>query len=306
MITHIVDVNKGTVEECQKCTKKNKCGKKCKESNLCLDTNISRLRDVIYASKDFLAGYGKKVVDINNYGYTSENYCEKSVLKVRTLHDSLQKKYVSLLQNNPFCLCDEEVEGLIQRTLELLPIRCQRNKAENYIVADKSGLDEWIVNNPNLVAFEKWERALHKFKFDFTFDIKPIECRIAYEFEVKELKCDIIAIFEQVKQVSCDLKAEFETKEKDCAITPQFEVVEKDCKLTYEALVKETPNCSITYNTYVELLQCGITHEAVATLSKCGLTIIPSQKGLFYQLKNGQIIETEDFDVQVLDKILKK
>lgn len=306
--THIVDVNKGIVETCPICrtTPKNKCGKKCKEHTFCIDINRERLRNVIYQSKDYLSLYGQYVVDINNYGYSAEDFCCKKVSKIRLLHDILEEKYVSLLHNQAECLCDEDIEKLVQKALVELPIRCKRVRSLDFVSMDKSGLEDWIIKNPNLVAFEKWEKALHKFKFDFTFDIKPIECKFVYDFEVKKIDCNIVAAIEAVQKSNCEIKALFETRQEKCTLLADFEINKKECEINYEVLIEQVKGCDITFDYYLDLVKCGLSYDTILTLTKCEISVIPTLHELLLEFKNGDVIDADGFDVQVLDKILNK
>lgn len=284
-----MDVNSAVVKKCGCKERKNRCCKECTDNLFCNNITIDRLRNTLYATRDFLAKFGEGVVQEDVYGYKSlwNNYCEEDAKKISVFSELIEEFYVSLFQDKSTCLCDTEVENIIQKINKLLPLSCARIDAFDYLNLDKSNLDTWIKQHPTCVSFEKWERATIKFTPKFSIKVNQVECKVAYNFLVKEVKCDLVA---SIKAVQNNCKLKYDVK-----------ATENDCKLNYEILAKST-DCKLDYKTYAHLINCGVDYKVVADLVSCGLN---------FKVKNNEIevmVDTEsigigDFNIDLITEI---
>lgn len=300
-VTHIVDVANQTVTKCNKCGG-NTCANTCNDT-ICLNVSVETLRSSLLKARGFIADYGVGVSQENSFGYTTMKICPKKVSKAIRLSQIIHKKYVSLLHNEVVCFCDNVVNSAIQRLNEILPSSCERFSSESYINKDTSLLEEWIKYNPNCVSFEKWERALHNFKYEFTFDIQQVDCSIAYHFLVSNINCDLIADLNIVKDKSCELSTKFDiTKQENCDYKFDAEFI-KSCKYEYD-IVKEKTNCDLTIDTYIDLIACGIDKQVIANLVSCNLDFEVTNKEIKVKTKNTSS-SVNDLNFDVIESLIK-
>lgn len=296
-VTHIVDVNKGTVTTCNKC-KSNACNHNCKDG-LCSNVSVETLRSLLLKTRGFIADYGVGINEENNFGYTTTTkICSKKVSKALRLIRIIEKKYVSLLRKEAVCFCDSVVDSAQERLKEVLPVSCDRYDDIKHINKDESELAIWVKSNPSCVSFEKWERALHDFKHEFTFDIQKIDCDIAYEFLVSTINCDLVADLKVIHDKSCELSYAFETNTiEECRFELSAEQYE-DCKLEYQLIKEQTPSCELTLDTYVQLIECNIDKQVIANLAACNINFEVNNKEITIRTKNtSSSVNDLNFDV---------
>lgn len=288
---HIVDV-------------KNKC-KKCDG----LPISIERIRLAILYAKEYISLYGKYVADINSYGYSKEDACEKKAVRVFSGLKILQEYYVSLSSGKSSCMCLTDIDLAIQSVLENIPVVCKRVSELDYQDIDRSNEDRWISRNPTCVSYESWERAKYCFIYDYQFAANRIENKVAYMYATisADISCDIRASFASVKNVSCELISAFESKRTpSCLVTFNTVADAESCRKNYAFLVKDVPGCNITYSTYSGLIKCGITHTAIHDLAACGIDMkVKSNMVELYLKDSGEKIDIQGFDVALLEEMCK-
>lgn len=305
-----VDVHKGGEIRTCGCKKSTKCGHSCECKDFCADISIEKVRDMMYACKEYISQYGNYVNDINNWGYSPHRFCFLRVGKISSYAKILEKFYVSLLHGDKSCLCGSDVASIIQKALKVLPLSCTGARSSDYLKVDKSSMDSWVINNPTCVSFEKWERAVVKREFTFDISITKEPFEVAFYAEIagyRSGECDIVAAFEVVKQKSCDIKYAFESKNnlQECFVHLTSSDI-SNCEIEYNTLVSSIDNCKVEFNTYLSLVKCGIDENVIANIMKCNISASVNDNGIYITLGSGKTISVNDFDVEILEEILRK
>lgn len=141
------------------------------------------------------------------------------------------------------------IENTLFKLESLLGINCcfGSRKDLQKVVVDT----QWVINNPNCVVKEKWQKCYKETLEDLGFDleISPVtdaQCELAFNLYKKGIPCDLEV------NVSID---------------------QVDCELEVKNLKAEFKDCTLTTNIYKELIDCGLNPEVIKKTYECGLSL---------------------------------
>jgi hypothetical protein len=119
---------------------------------------------------------------------------------------------------------------------------------------DNSGLDSWVLLNPNCVPRQRWEFcALRKLPTIKVTATENNNCmNIVYELAAREILCDLTYEIQQDNDKT-------------------------DCTIDYNILKQEI-SCDIDYDLYQSIRDCGITDGIIRKVLDCGLNFGWSSK----------------------------
>lgn len=240
----------------------NTCCDKCKD--ICFDISSSIVSDSIYAAKVKLSENSLKKDDFLENGYTKGVLCKDKELELlRNLELLQQYKAYGKINNFQKCLCDNEIQKLVDNILGIADIACCSDPKRKDVVIDTSGYDQWVLKNPNCIVYESWEASYlgicTKFSLDSVFLETPP--KLLYDISVANIsnKCDLVMAISIQNEKPCDVNAD-------------INVTLEDCKLQYDLLVSEH-KCDLTFNAYVEMIKCGVKAEVISKIVGCGLNV---------------------------------
>ena len=155
----------------------------------------------------------------------------------------------------------EEIQGIVEKTLNIVDIGCCNKPNRTDIQTDESGLDLWVLENPGCVAYEKWERGLIKACPLIGITVKSVDksCKILATVKEVEDKCKFLATVSVYNVAESCVKAD-------------IKVNKQECKLEHSALVKEH-KCGLTLKTYTKLRECNMTPEIIGSFLSCGVDV---------------------------------
>lgn len=247
----------------------NECPRICGECPNCFNLTRGRIRDVLYAIDEKIAQHSKYLICKLRWGYGCKaDINEADYEKLLSYKYSILRFYQSLREGYEPCLCPEEIQSIIEKSLDLVDISCCTSPNRKDILIDKSKFDLWVLENPGCVAYDNWERGL-------------INACPKVGITVKSVKksCDILSTVKLVDDKCKFLYTVSVYSVADSCIKVKTKVDRKECKLKYDALVKEY-NCSLSFSSYLKLIECNMTAEVIGSFLSCGL-------GVDYNVKNG-------------------
>ncbi|MFZ1704461.1 MAG: hypothetical protein WAT79_08935 [Saprospiraceae bacterium] len=133
---------------------------------------------------------------------------------------------------------------------------------------DESGMDEWLLKNPNCVSFDRWKRVYYKLVPDYKITVTPVaekECGFIYK-----------VIVDQEKTLDVVVKA-LKEADKNCGVKYSASLQEDRCKESFKSIVQES-KCDISYKAFVSAMNCGFSVKSIQNLYACGVKIKASSK----------------------------
>ncbi|HNO70241.1 MAG TPA: hypothetical protein PKO16_00540 [Bacteroidia bacterium] len=297
------------------------CCKTCFNCPNCYDLTFDRINDIIYSIETKLSEESEKFLCERNWGF-SKTSLKNNSKKVLSLYlDALLRYRKSLLSKNPVCLCDTEVQSVIENSLDLVDISCIFDSKRCDIVTDDSYLDAWLLSNPGCFAFEDWEERLNwvipkvgisvkevseSFKLLYILNVSRAEdChKILYNLTVysKAVNDGCYDINVDVTKVNCDLDYNFFIKDLEkCKIQFNTLIKEVECNINLTPEVRKVL-CKLDFNTYTKLLECNLSTSVISTLLNCGINVRFNAENKCGELEvNGKVILLDEgFNVDIL------
>ena len=253
---YIVGCKKSKID-CNNCRKCEKCKKNC---NYPLDEDVA---DLIERINSYLVILGGKLGQFIDFSYPK--VCLDNLGELLIYKDILVKMHEGLLlENKGFkdanCVCPNEFPSLRSKVVSIIGNQKQEFFNE---VRDESGIDEWLLKNPNCVSFDRWRRVYYKLVHDFKITVTPIvekQCSFVYSASVqKEMKLDVIV-------------SALKEADRNCETKVSSKIDQHKCNQQYLAIKKES-NCGISYNAFEAALNCGFTVKSIEKLYSCGAKI---------------------------------
>ena len=222
------------------CVKKNKCGK-C--GNKCEHPNYEEVGWLIDTVEDYIVQICIRQQEYKRNGFVygcckydpkedgKDISCLLSYLKVL-------KKVWGLLQmggqnsctcfDNYACLKDKILRIVGKIKMNLSPIKVEKIEGD------------WLVNNPGMTTFERWERCIHVVMpvFEFLVKEKQVDSmEFIYEATLKEDTREYL--YSAVEKKSRELNVEFNTSLKDESIDLEYKSKETKKDLGFSASTKK-------------------------------------------------------------------
>jgi hypothetical protein len=253
---YIVGCKKSKLD-CNNCKKCEKCKKNC---DYPLDEDVAELVERI---NSYLVILGSNLSQFIDYGFPK--VCLGNLYELLMYKDILVKMHDGLLlEKKGFkctnCVCPNKFPLIRSKVVSIIGNQQQEFFNE---VRDESGIDEWLLKNPNCVSFDRWRRVYYKLVHDFRITVTPVvekQCSFVYSAVIqKELKCDIIV-------------SALKEADKNCEIGVSSKIDQDKCSQQYIAIKKDS-NCGISYKAFEAAISCGFTAKSIAKLYGCGAKI---------------------------------
>jgi hypothetical protein len=208
---------------------------------------VNTINTLIYSFYNLLKKYSDKHYIGLFYGYHEIEPLEE---KFSIAYDFLEnlRKLKFRIENDSCCPCDRDSQKLIEDSRKMVG-SCSALRLD--LITDSLNYDEWVLNNPEKVAREAWEKCLYskcgKLSYNLVRDLNNAskECNLIYNL---------------VKSIN------------ECKFSYQVENKTKDCSLDYEILMKQV-KCDLSYEDFVEIHNCGATVNLVKSVISCGAKI---------------------------------
>ena len=228
---------------------------KCNCKGVCQTLDI---RSPLNKINSFLSIKGSELLSSMYYGYHDRDCIYKEILEARLLQSALEYlQKAKVLGDGSSCMCDEDIQSLVEKANHAVEF-CTHE--EQGLEVDRSGRDKFLINNPQCVSYESWER------------FSEGACNtIGFEIKTTKDKCDIMF---QVSRdiISCDLLYNIQVYNKFCDLGYKISRTEEECKIDYKLLM-ENHDCDMTFKTYLRLVNANISYSLVDEALSCGLTL---------------------------------
>lgn len=230
--------------------------------------NLDEINRLIYSLYNILAKYSEKHYLGVYYGYYNIDKYEEIFY---TYSEFLQPLYNIrdrlLLDAN--CGCYHDFNNGIE-IIKAASKACDQLRMD--LIVDSSNYDEWLLSNPDKIAYEAWEACLMR-------KCAPITYSLIKDLTRDRSRCAIG--YELVKEIE------------KCYLSFDLLFTKKDCSVDYELLLKNIPDCRITYEDYVNLRNCGVTAQLISKSAECGISLEVDNKekcvNFIYNLKKYQL-----------------
>ena len=233
------------------------CNKCCKEDS-CVNVKLADLDEQIYLINEEINKNSDRLINYLYYGYKCKGDEKAVMYKLGCYRDLLTKYYQNLNEGLGQCLCDDEIQSVIEKSKDLvfnnrIQYRCD-------IEVDESNVNAWIAENPYCVSREKWEELAY-------YVCGTIGLNLTMS---TEKQCDIT--FDIVREsINCDVLYAFTVANKTCDIGVTVNRTDEECQIDYK-LLQEKTNCDLSYQAYYELItKCNLTYDAIKTATECGI-----------------------------------
>lgn len=191
---------------------------------------------------------------------------EKETDKLMIYLDILRDMQSSLLVNddNP-CLCSTYFLELKDKVISIIGLVKEGVGSQRH----EQPTSEWLANNPGMITFEKWERALYELKPEFVFDIQEnIKVVPEVSFEIEEVELEVPKIDFEVKEVKVVKPVfNFEVIENESVKKKiVFDIVENvsnSKKIEFTVTEKEELSKSISFEVIEKIESKGICFDVV-------------------------------------------
>ena len=255
------------------------------------------------------------------WGFSKPKMNKDSYKALLLYRDVLQRYNIGLIRDNKSdCLCVDEVQRIIENTLNLVNINCINDFSRCDIVTDGSNKDSWVLLNPGCVAFEDWEEKMHWIIPKVGFKVTNVSdsYKVFYDLSVDRVT-DIYQVLYTLTVVSKAINEgcydiNINVDKLNCDLG--YEAVIKDvgkCKLEYNALIKQIECntelnssvksilCNLEFETYTKLLECNLSTSIISKLMACGIQVTYNSEKKCAELKVGSssILLDEGFDTDI-------
>lgn len=179
------------------------------------------------------------------------------------LNDGLVLEEKGYLKSN--CICPNKFPSIRSSVISIIGTQGVEYYNQE---KDESGMDEWLLKNPNCVSFDRWKRVYYKLIPDYKITVTPVE----------EKECGFIykVIVDQEKVLDVVIKA-IKEADKNCSVKYSVDLTEDKCRESYNAIISE-PKCNISYKAFVSARNCGFSTKSIQSLYACGAKIKASGK----------------------------
>lgn len=270
---------------------KNICCKECNTCETCIEISPQKLEELIARidSKfcEFIEGESCKI----DWGYSTCNLSEKLLDKLLVFRDILVDHLRCIISGNVPCLCDEELQKIIEKVLKLTT-----KVVVNKIYVNDSSRQDWLGSNPNCCGYDDSEDDYYKRSIEVVSDIQEQgESSIEVLYESKEVKKKEVVVgisVDEIKQSNLEISI-IESKIKNCSIeVGAYTVLKKQCELDFES-VSQLIECGLSFELgSKEVLACKIDTNIASNLKRsCDLE-------LKFNIKDSTLC-SQDFEIKV-------
>lgn len=266
----------GTCGSCriekQKCRECRACGSKCD------NPNYEEVGFLINAIEDFIVALCEQEREFEkNMGYVfgicdfDPSKCKSDTKKLLAYRRVLKRLWDALVMGgDESCLCDNNYQTLREKVLSLIGV-C-RNEDSSHTV--KRLDNDWLLNNPGMTTFERWERALYEAKPDFKVRVTPVE------MEVSKLVFDVVAIKEKKPEVAIEILAKNpKTKKSLIKVALKHDIVLNDVKIESELVAADRrPKIEVTPIKSKRKPKVGVS--PIKNKKTLGAEVVPEQSGI--------------------------
>lgn len=241
-------------------SKRVRCCVKCDECSDCYTFTLAELRDLIIAINYSISLFAKSFVDRINLGYVSKDSCnsltESIVKQLVTYKKAIKQYYHDIRSKSMLCLCDAEFQHLREKVLRLVNIKqCYGVSDIRY---DDSVYDQWVMNNPDCVAYEDWEKGIVKCNPEIFITVIKDQSvvRTLHALVTRDEDKCVMKLLASASRAICERKV-------------NVSVNTTECRAQLVTLVQKH-KCNLTFGLYVKLLKCNLNFELISTLLGCG------------------------------------
>lgn len=322
---HIVPVKYTLADKSGKCCDgsagiKTSCCKTCHNCPNCYNLSFERIVDLLYSVEHRISDYFESYVFEKIWGFSKPTICKSDLRKLAIYRDILNRYRKSLIRNYNTCLCDSEIQTIIENVLGIVDINCIPSKERSDVISDKSGLEAWLLTSPGCLAFEDWESRMYETcpKLGIKVTNSAGLFKLVYEIAVDKivdpykLLYTLSVVSKAINEGCYDIN--IDVKRKDCKTTYELIIDKEQCQLDYNLLVESVkcnleinPEvrkvlCGISFDTYVNLLNCNLSTTVISTILNCGIQVEYNAEKKCGQLviNKNVILLDEEFDVNIL------
>lgn len=212
------------------------------------------LNDILQRIRSFRRAEAKKVTADLFYGY---GHCEPN----KTLREL--GKAIKILRDQSLlgdiCICDEEIENIINLTQRELGHECK--DVEKDFTREASPDDRWLINNPFCKAYDYVSDYLESVCARIGIDFKVVKQECAsVDIDIKitdKAVCDAIDLALDIEEHKCDISLDVDVTLQNCLVEFQTKVVPYDCDIDFKTFV-ERYSCGVSIDTIISELNCGV------------------------------------------------
>lgn len=296
-----------------------KCCKECLECPHCYDITQDRIYDVLYAIDTTLSKNSEKELCHGMWGFSKPSMPTEISRKLVANRDVLFRYYYTVNKNINTCLCPEEIQSVLEDSLNFVDMGCVFDRNRCDVNVDTSNKSLWELTHKGCVPMEVWEEKVNwvipeiGFEVSNVTDIYTLFSEISVE-NVSDM-CAILATLSVVTKAIQEDRYDFLIDKVKCDVGYEFVVKDIDaCRIEYNTLIKKVgcntrlkPEvrkvlCGLEFDTFVKLLECNISVGAITKLMECGLQVTYSAKNRCAEIKVGtsSVLLDAGFDVSLL------
>ena len=254
------------VPKCVKCKESFSCNcriscgcQKCK--NECYFPSLEEVKDDIERINNFLFNKGQAYAQYLKFGYNKvsfENVISLSIYleTLERLYDYLYRRSKGFKEKIYYCPSDyTDLKSEVNSIIGIVKVEVFNH------FKDDSGVELFMLSNPNMVSFDRWKKYLYNFETQYEIKVEKVKnsdlCDSVVYHALKLEKKDCNTIMSSLKSV------------KKCLAGFKVDIDESLCAEKYQVLVKDK-TCNIEYRAYKLALKCGFTDKSIKSLYKCG------------------------------------
>ena len=279
------------------CHRKCNCRKSCNCQRCigkCDYPYLEEVRDLIESIKNYIFSKGVAYAQYLDYGYKETRLDKMEDLSIyldvlTSLYDNLYRHSKGF--ESDLYYCPEDFKNIKSEVISIIGIV----KIEHYDhFFDDSGINQYMISNPNEISFERWKKHLYNFETQYEIKVEKINSEPCLEVVYGALKADkgnCKVLYQSLKDVAsrCDTR-----------FSASFD--EGKCKVDYSVLIKTDFCKGIKYDVFSTAIKCGFTAKAIKSIYKCGGQIKASKNNdkCFVSFNGSPYVECNSKNLNVI------
>lgn len=241
----------------------------------CYDFKIDAL---IYQSKVALEGLSNEIVKSKMYGYSCDSNAENKVNQISNYLKVLEDTQRKAALGGKKCLNDYEKQAIFEK-LRSMTVSCDIDGRRDVIkVIDENLKNKWIIESPNCVSREKWEKISYLICDAFNLDIKVVnltqDCDLDIDVVSVNQLCDLT--FQITRNlIPCDVMVAVSVYQEMCDLDLTINRTEDESELDYKILIQDS-QVLFDLATYKKLIDSNLSFDIIKTVyeNNCSIDII--------------------------------
>lgn len=224
--------------------------------------------ELIERINSFITNLGSQYGQYLSWGFP--NVCLDNIEELLIYKDILTKLNDGLMleekgYSKTNCVCPNKFPSIKSKIVSIIGSQGVEYYSQE---KDESGVDEWLLKNPNCVSFDRWRRVYYKLVPDYKITVTPViekECGFFYR-----------VVVDQEKTLEVIVKA-IKEADKNCNVNYLAKLTESKCRESFNAMSSD-PKCDISYKAFVSASNCGFSVRSIKSLYACGAKIKASNQ----------------------------